>query len=640
MILKASQRAHGAELAKHLLNGEENDHVTVHEIRGFVADTLEGALQEAYAMSRGTRCQQYLFSLSLSPPEEADVPTEAFEAAIEEVERKLSLLGQPRIVVFHEKNGRRHCHVVWSRIDAEKLVAVNMAHFKRKLMDVSRALYLRHGWKLPKGMQRGERRSPFHLTMEEHRQAVRLAEDPQSIKTLLKSAWEQSDSKETFAHALQERGFLLARGDRRGFVALDVTGGTYSLTRWLDIGTRELKARLGLPEELPDITQAKVFLAERMGENLQRYIAEARQRAKDVRQPLVQEIRALVAVQRHERNVLLRQQQSRWAQETRQRAERLPRGFKGIWHKATGAYKQVRAQNEAETKACLERDRKELHALVRSHLMERQQLQKTVKTYKEEHKVEALRIRQEIARYVATATEPPAAPQALKTTETVPVAVQLAEVETKIALLSGDLSMLQSALESNLLSDEMRARLRRIIEKTLETLHIKATAEKASQEKRQEKEISEKQAQLNLYIQRYAELQLKREEETRKTEANRQFYAVVMNMGYGLNGVPRWPIAVMSPPPEKRLNEKTFTATLRQQDNRTLAKPVLATWSRPPLDPPTAAPALRASVLEVKELLLRGGGIRPDGGGMRHIKPEQIKTAKASIKFNAQRRPQ
>ncbi|MFN3701801.1 MAG: relaxase/mobilization nuclease domain-containing protein [Alphaproteobacteria bacterium] len=616
--------------------------MTVHEIRGFVADTLEGALQEAYAMSRGTRCQQYLFSLSLNPPEEADVPIEEFEAAIEEVERKLSLLGQPRIVVFHEKNGRRHCHVVWSRIDAEKLVAVNMAHFKRKLMDISRALYLRHGWKLPKGMQRGERRSPFHLTMEEHRQAVRLAEDPQSIKALLKSAWEQSDSKETFAHALQERGFLLARGDRRGFVALDVTGGTYSLTRWLDIGTRELKARLGLPEKLPDIGQAKAFLAERMGENLQRYIAEARQRAKDVRQPLVQEIRALIAVQRHERNVLLRQQQNRWAQETRQRAARLPRGFKGIWHKATGAYKQVRAQNEAETKACIERDRKELHALVRSHLMERQQLQKTVKTYKEEHKAEALRIRQEIARYVATATEPAAPPQAIKHAEDAPpIAVQLAEVETKIALLSGDLSMLQSALESDLLSDEMRVRLRRIIEKTLETLHIKATQEKVHQEKRQEKEIAEKQTQLNTYIQRYAELQLKREEETRKTEANRQFYAVVMNMGYGLNGVPRWPIAVMSPPLEKRLNERTFTAALRQQDNRTLAKPVLAAWSRPPLDPPAAAPILRASVLEVKELLIRGGGMPPEDTATRKNAPIRIKMsdAKSLGAFNAQRRP-
>lgn len=241
MILKASQRAHGAELAKHLLNGDENDHVTVHEIRGFISDTLAGALQEAYAMSRGTRCSQFLFSVSLNPPEfdvesatsSADVPIEAFEAAIDEIERKLNLLGQPRIVVFHEKNGRRHCHVVWSRIDTEKLVAVNMAHFKRKLMDISKGLFLRHGWKLPKGMQRGERRSPFHLTREEHRQAVRLTEDPQAMKALFKSAWERSDTKETFIRALEERGFLLARGDRRGFVALDVIGGVYSLTRWI-----------------------------------------------------------------------------------------------------------------------------------------------------------------------------------------------------------------------------------------------------------------------------------------------------------------------------------------------------------------------------------------------------------------------
>ncbi len=123
------------ELAKHLLNGDENDHVTVHEVRGFVSETLAGALREAEAMSRGTRCKQFLFSVSLNPPEYADVPIEDFEAAIEEIERKLHLIGQPRIVVFHEKNGRRHCHAVWSRIDTEKLVAVNMAHFKRKLMD-------------------------------------------------------------------------------------------------------------------------------------------------------------------------------------------------------------------------------------------------------------------------------------------------------------------------------------------------------------------------------------------------------------------------------------------------------------------------------------------------------------------------
>lgn len=160
MILYASQRANAAELAKHLLNDAENDHVTVHEIRGFVSDDLAEALREAYAMSRGTRCRQFLFSVSLNPPEDVDVPIEAFEAAIEEIERKLSLVGQPRIIVFHEKNGRRHCHTIWSRIDAEKLTAINMAHFKRKLMEISRYLFLKHGWKLPKGMQRGEERRP------------------------------------------------------------------------------------------------------------------------------------------------------------------------------------------------------------------------------------------------------------------------------------------------------------------------------------------------------------------------------------------------------------------------------------------------------------------------------------------------
>lgn len=641
MIFYASQRANAAELGKHLLNGDENDHITVHEVRGFVSETLAGALREAEAMSRGTRCKQFLFSVSLNPPEDADVPIEEFEAAIEEIERRLHLIGQPRIVVFHEKNGRRHCHAVWSRIDTEKLVAVNMAHFKRKLMDLSRGLFLKYGWKMPDGMKKGQPRSPWHMTREEHRQAVRLSQDPQAMKIMLKGVWEQSDSKESFASALQERGFLLARGDKRGFVALDVTGGVYSLTRWLDIGTRELKARLGLPEKLPDITAAKTFLAERMGENLTRYIAESKQRAKEIRQPLVQEIRALVAAQRKERETLTQRQQTRWAQETRQRAARLPRGFKGIWHKATGEYKKIRTLNEAETKTALERDRKELHALVRSHLLERQELQKTVKTYKEEHKTEALRIRQEIARYVSTATEPPAT-QFVKPVETVPIAAQLAAVETKIALLSGDLSMLQSALESNLISDEMRGAIRRMIERTLETLHIKAVEEKEYKEKTREKEVIEKQAQLNEYIRRYAELQVKQEAEARKIEANRQFYAVVMNMGYALNGVPRWPIAVMSPPPEKRLDERVFTATLRERPNNELLSTVTRPYVRPPVNPPMATVNLRTSVLETKELLRRAG-LRPDGGSPS-IKPNaSIRMAattpvtKASVRFNARR---
>ena len=68
MILKASQRGGGMQLGAHLLK-EENEHVEVHEIRGFVSDTVLGAMKEAQAVAKGTRCKQFLFSVSLNPPD-------------------------------------------------------------------------------------------------------------------------------------------------------------------------------------------------------------------------------------------------------------------------------------------------------------------------------------------------------------------------------------------------------------------------------------------------------------------------------------------------------------------------------------------------------------------------------------------
>jgi hypothetical protein len=41
-----------------------------------------------------------------------------FELAIERIEERLGLQGQPRAIVIHEKNARVHAHCVWSRIDA------------------------------------------------------------------------------------------------------------------------------------------------------------------------------------------------------------------------------------------------------------------------------------------------------------------------------------------------------------------------------------------------------------------------------------------------------------------------------------------------------------------------------------------
>jgi hypothetical protein len=151
MILKGSQRSGGRKLADHLLRVDENEHVELYELRGFMSDDLHTAFNEIHAVSKGTRAKQPFFSLSLNPPSAEQVPIETFDEAIEQIERKLGLDGQPRAIVFHEKEGRRHAHVVWSRIDTGQMKAINLPHYTMKLRDVSRNLYLEHGWKMPPG---------------------------------------------------------------------------------------------------------------------------------------------------------------------------------------------------------------------------------------------------------------------------------------------------------------------------------------------------------------------------------------------------------------------------------------------------------------------------------------------------------
>ena len=68
MILKAKERGGGAQLARYLLSMRDNDHVELHEVRGFVGDDLLSAFREVDAIAKGTRCENYLFSASLNPP--------------------------------------------------------------------------------------------------------------------------------------------------------------------------------------------------------------------------------------------------------------------------------------------------------------------------------------------------------------------------------------------------------------------------------------------------------------------------------------------------------------------------------------------------------------------------------------------
>lgn len=399
MILKGSQRGGAAQLAAHLLKTEENEHVEIHELSGFVADDLYGALNEIYAVSRGTKCQQFMFSVSLNPPETEMVPIEYFEKAIMDIEQKAGLTDQPRAVVFHEKDGRRHCHAVWSRIDTDEMKAINLPHFKMKLQDVSKQLYFQYGWQMPRGFLNKEERNPLNYTLAEWQQAKRLDEDPKVLKQRFQDCWAASDSKDTFADALKEYGYTLARGDRRGFVLVDYEEEIFSLSRWIGMNNKQLKDRLGHSDALPSVDVIKVDMANQMTDQLRGYIKQIKRETTVKMRPLVERKRALVKHHREARATLSAKFATRWQEETITRSRRLPQGLKGIWFRITGKHQKIKAQNEQETESCRLRDHDEEQSLITRQLSERQKLQLELTTLKQEHGVQQLQLKQDIARY-------------------------------------------------------------------------------------------------------------------------------------------------------------------------------------------------------------------------------------------------
>ena len=399
MILKATERGDAPQLATYLMAQRDNEHVELHEVRGFASDDLRGAFHEADAIAKGTRCKNYLFSMSLNPPAGEQVGVADFEKAIDRVEQKLGLEGQPRAIVFHEKDGRRHAHVVWSRIDAERMRAINMAHYKTKLRDVSRQLYLEHGWEMPRGLQDRSLRDPLNFTREEWQQARRVGLDPKEIKSAIQQAWRSSDSRAAFENALRERGFWLARGDRRGFVAVDYRGEIYAVARYAGIKTKEAEARLGDPAKLRSIEEVKAEIAGGMTAKLQMLIKDAERDA--ARRKTFIDFRKADLVGRHheERRKMTEGHERRWQAETKERAERLPKGVSGIWHRLTGQYAKIRAQNEREALEALRRDRAEKDNLVFRQIEERQAIQREVSAQREAAQQELLRLREDISRY-------------------------------------------------------------------------------------------------------------------------------------------------------------------------------------------------------------------------------------------------
>lgn len=373
MILQGSQRGGTKDLALHLLK-EENEHVTVHELRNFVSADLISAFAEINAVSKGTRAKQPLFSLSLNPPPDQHVSTDIFMAAVERVEAKLGLDNQPRAIVFHEKEGRRHAHAVWSRIDAKEMKAIPLPFTSYKLRDLSRELYIEHGWTMPRGYIDSKQHDPKNFTLAEWQQSRRAGKDPREIKTALQDSWAISDSQTAFQQALRERGFILARGNRRSFVVIDHKCEVYAVPKWVGIKAKEVRSRLCDPNSLPSVDEAKQQMAKEMAGRMSELQRQQQASIQNRLSMVAGKLRQLANDHKLEREELLLSQEKRWYDEVRERRERYSKGLRALFDFVTGRRRKIKQQNEAEMLAAQMRDQKERDAVVFKQADQRQAL--------------------------------------------------------------------------------------------------------------------------------------------------------------------------------------------------------------------------------------------------------------------------
>jgi hypothetical protein len=268
MIPKGNQRGGGQQLAAHLMNSFDNDRVELANVRGSVAQDLSGAFAEWQAEANATKCRKYLYSLSLNPDQrQGRLTREQYLDFIDRAEKRLGLENQPRAIVFHVKHGREHAHVVWSRIDTEKMRAVQMSNDHQKLRKVAQEFARDHGIELPDGLKNNKGAERYEdrkdqAVLREMQQEERSGFSKAGRVRSITDAWNTTRTGEDFIRALAAKDYYLARGDRRGYVVVDLAGEIHSLSRQIKGAKgRDITARLSSvpPDKLPTAEKAQAY---------------------------------------------------------------------------------------------------------------------------------------------------------------------------------------------------------------------------------------------------------------------------------------------------------------------------------------------------------------------------------------------
>ncbi len=262
MIIKGNPGGSVKFWSKHLLRDDTNEKAEVKEISGLLAEDLPSALKEMRAIAAQSRCRgNFMYQANINPRDDEHLTPEQWTEAVDTLEKNLGLEGHQRVVIEHVKHGRQHYHVVWNRVDVETLRVADMGGNWPIHEKTARELEARFGLTptpSPDRENATERKSAQELY--EIRAAERSGIDPKAMKAELTELWRSAESGKGFAAAIEERGYILAKGDRRDFCVVDKAGNAHSLARRLDgVKAKDVRERMADIDRdaLPSVADAR-----------------------------------------------------------------------------------------------------------------------------------------------------------------------------------------------------------------------------------------------------------------------------------------------------------------------------------------------------------------------------------------------
>jgi hypothetical protein len=238
MIINGGSRRSARFFARHLSRADENERVTVCEIRSMAAQDIAAALREMEAIALGSQCVNFFYHANINPLETEDLTPEQWRIAVDLLEANLGLAGHARFIVEHRKKGRTHRHVVWLRIDVHTMRAVKMTDDYEKHQATARELERQFGLRLVRSVlgtgrtkgARPSRRAKSWETFRGHKSGI----DPHAMKQEITALYCGSEDAAAFAARLSASGYGLARGRTQPYCLIDAAGELHSIARRID----------------------------------------------------------------------------------------------------------------------------------------------------------------------------------------------------------------------------------------------------------------------------------------------------------------------------------------------------------------------------------------------------------------------